>query len=263
MLLLSKLAWAALQPMSLILILVAVGLALTFTRFKLLARFSLGIAATLVMVLAFSTFGHMAIGALEDRFPRKVSPPEPVTGIIVLGGGMDADVNEIRRGYELNRSGDRFVEALRLALLYPESRIVISGGADMLGDGTDTEAEAGARFFEAFGVARSRLILEDMSRTTGENAARIRERLAIQPGETWLLVTSAFHMPRSMGLFRKSGLDVVPWPADYLSSGAEGIRLKLFSPAENMAVATMAIREWLALLSYWVTGRIDDLIPSP
>jgi uncharacterized SAM-binding protein YcdF (DUF218 family) len=200
---------------------------------------------------------------LENRFTRPATPPATVTGVIVLGGGMDADVNTVRQGFELNRSGDRFVEALRLAVAYPEAKIVISGGGSVLSQDEETEATAGARFFAAFGIPASRLVLEDASRTTEENVQQIRELVSPQPGDTWLLVTSAFHMPRSVGLFRKAGFEVVPWPADYLATGIEPVDVRFAQPAENVSVTSIALREWAALFSYWITGRIPELFPGP
>jgi uncharacterized SAM-binding protein YcdF (DUF218 family) len=263
MLIASKVLWIIGQPVSLVLILLVLGLILTFTRFRRLARLSLLTAVLLLSVAGFTSIGYVMADILENRFTRPATPPANVTGVILLGGGMDADVNTVRRGYELNRSGDRPVEALRLALAYPQARIVISGGGSVLASDIETEATSGARFFTTFGVSPDRLVLEHVSRTTEENVSGIRELVSPQPGDTWLLVTSAFHMPRSVGLFRKAGFEVVPWPADYLASGEEPFGLRLGQPAENVSVTSITLREWAALFSYWITGRIPELLPSP
>jgi len=260
---LAKIVWFAVQPLSLVLLLGLLGLSLSFTRWRRTSRGALLTAFGLLALCAFTSIGYLALEPLESRFERPAVAPAAVTGIIVLGGGMDADINDVRRGYELNRSGDRFTEALRLALLHPRARIVISGGTGVLFAGTDTEAAAGARFFADFGIAKERITLEAAARNTEENARFTRQVLDPRPGETWLLVTSAFHMPRAAGLFRKAGFPVVPWPVDYLGPGNEAFRLKLDQPAENIGVASIAMREWLGLLAYYLTGRIDDLVPSP
>jgi uncharacterized SAM-binding protein YcdF (DUF218 family) len=163
----------------------------------------------------------------------------------------------------LNRSGDRFAEALRLALRYPDAKLVVTGGAGVFFTGADTEAEAGARFFTDFGIAADRIVMEPRARNTEENAQFTRDLIAPAAGDTWLLVTSAYHMPRSVGLFRRAGFPVVPWPADYFSTGKESFRLKIDQPAENLSVTTLAVREWLGLLAYRVTGRIDEILPAP
>jgi uncharacterized SAM-binding protein YcdF (DUF218 family) len=260
---LSKIGWFLAQPVTLLLILMLLALLMLLLGWRRRAFAALLIASLFLALCAFTTFGYLLIGPLEARFTRPAEMPAAVDGIIVLGGGMDADVNNVRGGYELNRSGDRFTEALRLALLYPDARIAISGGTGVLVVGTDSEADAGARFFLDFGIPANRLILENEARNTEENAQFLKETVQAAPGETWLLVTSAFHMPRSVGLFRKAGFDVVPWPADYLSTGAEGVAIKLDQPAENLSVSTMALREWMGLLVYWLTGRIDAFVPAP
>jgi uncharacterized SAM-binding protein YcdF (DUF218 family) len=259
----SKVLWLLAQPVSLVLLLLVLGFVLGLTRLRKTAGLSLALAILILGACCFTNLGYVAIDRLENTFVRPAEPPAQVAGIIVLGGGMDADVNTVRKGYEFNRSGDRFLEALRLARLYPAARIVITGGSGVLNAGDDPEADAGARFFRDFGIPDERLVLENAARNTEENAQLTRDLLQPAAGETFLLVTSAFHMPRSVGLFRRAGIGVVPWPADYLSSGVESFRLKLDQPAENLSVATMAMREWLGLLAYWLTGRIDTLVPAP
>ena len=84
-----------------------------------------------------------------------------------------------------------------------------------------------------------------------------------QPDETWLLVTSAFHMPRSMALFRKAEFPVTAWPVDYRTSGREGIAFFTDNPVDSLQTATLGIREWIGLIAYWLSGRIDEPFPSP
>lgn len=258
----TKILWLMAQPVSLVLLLVLLALLLSFGKRRLLSRLSLLLAVAILGLCAFTTLGYVALKPLEQTFARP-SPPASVTGIIVLGGGMDAEINAVRGGFELNRSGDRFVEALRLATLYPDARLLISGGSGTIEGSSDTEAAAGQRFFVAYGIDPARILREDGSRNTEENARLTFETLAPRPGDTWLLVTSAFHMPRAVGLFRKAGFDIVPWPADYLTTGAESFGIALSQPAENLSIATMAMREWLGLLVYRLTGKIDDLVPQP
>lgn len=258
----SKIFWLLAQPLSLTFLLGTLGFVLGFTRWRKTGRTAIGTGLVILFLSAFTTLGPLLLQPLESAFPRPAEPAR-VDGIIVLGGGMDAEINEVRGGYELNRSGDRFVETLRLARRYPDARIVITGGIGSLDQDGEPEAEAGERFFEALGIAPERLVLEPASRNTAENAANTMTLIAPQPGEIWLLVTSAFHMPRSVGLFRKVGFEVTPWPIDYRGTGLEGFGLTGSQPAENVATTTLAMREWAGLLAYWVTGRIDELLPLP
>src|SRR4030067_3176381 len=116
------------------------------------------------------------------------------------------------------------VEAALLAQLYPEAKIVFSGGDAGILHRPGNEAEGAEPLLTALGVAHDRLILEAKSRDTYENAAFLKEELTrlgeLGPGERWLLITSAYHMPRAMGAFRAAGFDVEPWPVDYRTRGA-------------------------------------------
>lgn len=263
MLVLSKIGWLLVQPISLILIVLVLAFVLVLAGWRRRAAVLLALGAMFLALSAFTSFGYVLIAPLEATFFRPAQMPARVDGIIVLGGGMDADVNQVRDGHELNRSGDRFTEALRLALLYPTAKIVITGGSGVFPTGTDTEADAGARFFLDFGIARERLILEDAARNTEENAQLTKALVNPQAGQVWLLVTSAFHMPRSVGLFRAASFDVVPWPTDYFGAGNDSFALKIEQPAENLSVTTIALREWLGLFVSWITGRTDAPVPAP
>lgn len=249
------------QPLSLVVLLLLAGLALSWLKRRWIARILVGSALLLLFLCCFTTFGYVLITPLEQRFERPAEPAQ-IAGIVVLGGGMDGEVNSVRGGYELNRSGDRYVEALRLALRYPDARIVIAGGPAALVQ-QEPEALAGKRFFEAFGIAPERILMDDQSRNTEENAQFAKQLAGATEGQTWLLVTSAFHMPRAVGLFRKADFRVIPWPADYLASGAEGLRIKPDQSTENVSVSSLALREWTGLLGYYLTGRIDEVLPGP
>lgn len=258
---LTRIFWLLVQPLSVVVLLLIVGLALSFLKRRWPGRVLFGLATLLLFVFSFTTFGYLLIAPLENRFQRPAEPAR-IDGIVVLGGGMDGEVNSVRGGWELNRSGDRFVEALRLALAHPEAKVLIAGGPAALVQ-QEPEALAGKRFFEAFGIAPERIVIDDKSRNTEENALYAKQLAGTAEGQTWLLVTSAFHMPRSVGLFRKVGFSTLPWPADYLASGAEGVRIKPDQSTENIAVSNLALREWAGLAGYYLTGRIDELLPGP
>ena len=104
-------------------------------------------------------------------------------------------------------------------------------------------------------------MLENRSRNTDENARFARDMVNPQPGQTWLLVTSAFHMPRSVLLFEKAGFEVVPWPADYRTAGDETLGLAQDNEIDSLQNTAIAIREWIGLLAYRLTGRTDRFLP--
>lgn len=258
----SKVFWLLVQPVSLALLFGLLGLLLMFTRWKWTSRLAVLLSIGVLVVSAFTTLGYVLVRPLESAFQRPATAPASVSGIIILGGGMDSEINEVRGGYEFNRSGDRFTEGLRLAELYPGARLAITGGIGDIDQAGEPEAVAAERFFLDFGIAKERLILESDSRNTEENAQLTKALVSPKPGETWLLVTSAFHMPRSIGVFRTAGFEVVPWPVDYRGAGNETFAFTLHQPAENVTVTTLAIREWVGLAAYYLTGKTDDWLPA-
>jgi uncharacterized SAM-binding protein YcdF (DUF218 family) len=259
---LTRVFWLVAQPLSLTMVFLLLAFLLGFRARRGWSRAFLVLASLMLFATTFTTFGYALITPLEDRFQRPAEPAR-IDGIVVLGGAMDGEVNSVRNGFELNRSGDRYVEALRLALAHPEARILVAAGPAALALDQEREAYAAQRMFTAFGVAPGRIILDDNSRNTEENAQFAKELAGDMTGQTWVLVTSAFHMPRSVGLFRMAAFPVIPWPADYLASGAEGWRVKPDQPPENVAVASIALREWVGLMGYKIAGKIADWFPGP
>ncbi|MCX8569359.1 MULTISPECIES: YdcF family protein [Hyphomicrobiales] len=259
---LSKIFWFFAQPLNFAIFLLAAGLVASLFGWRRLFR-ATALLSFLVLALAtWTSLGSLMLNPLEERFPR---PPQParVDGIVVLGGGFEGAINLARGGYELNSGGDRMVETAVLARRYPDAKVVISGGTGTLVLEGEGDADTAPRLLEALGVSRDRMILEGRSRNTYENAVFSKEMVTPKPGETWLLVTSAFHMPRSMALFAKAGFQVVAWPVDYRTSGQEGVGLFTDNPADSLQNTTMALREWIGLFAYWLSGRIDEPFPGP
>lgn len=259
----SKIFWSVVQPINFALILLIAALLAGWLGRKRLA-WTAGAMATLVLaVSAWTSVGLLMLQPLEERFQRPATLPDRIDGIVVLGGGLEGAINLARGGYEVASGGDRFIETAVLALRHPEAKILISGGMGTLILEGEGDADTAVRFLAAFGIAPDRLILENKSRNTAENAAFSKEIANPQPGQTWLLVTSAFHMPRSVGLFRKVGFEVIPWPTDYRTTGKERFTLFRDIPAELLQTTTLAIREWIGLVGYWASGRIDTVLPAP
>ena len=259
----SRIFWLLLQPLNMAILLLVLGLVLLLLRWRRSAITAIVTALVVLLVATWTSLGALALGVLEDRFAKPAPPPSEIAGVIVLGGGVEGAVNLARGGHDLNSSGDRIVEGAVLGLRYPQARIVISGGSgDLLLEG-EGDAESAPRLLRALGIDAARILQEGRSRNTYENAVFSRELVQPQPGETWLLVTSAFHMPRSMALFRKAGFDVVAWPVDYRTTGEETAGLAEDNVIDTLTVTNLAIREWIGLFAYWLTGRIDSPFPAP
>ena len=198
---LSKIIWFVVQPSSLLLIAPIVGLWALYRNRVTLARRSM-VAALLVALLGLSPLANLLALPLEQRFPRADLDAVPVTGFVVLGGGEDAPIAMKRHAHALNEAGERISEAVALSRKYPGARVVFTGGSGFLFPGGATEGEAVRQMLLSMGVAPERLTIEELSRTTYENAIFTRDLVHPKSGERWILVTSAWHMPRAMGLFR-------------------------------------------------------------
>ncbi|SIQ74970.1 Uncharacterized SAM-binding protein YcdF, DUF218 family [Rhizobium sp. RU20A] len=261
MFLISKLVWLVLQPLSLVFLLLVSGL--IFMRLGL-GRSGVGIIvlATLVLfVTLFTTSGTVALQALENRFQRQAPLAAGERCIIVLGGAFENEVIAARGGIELNQAGDRFVETVLLARENPAARILVSGGDGSFSGAYQGDAAVARDFFGRFGIDPNRIIEEGTSRTTSENASNTVELLRREGLDDCLLVTSAFHMPRAVGLFRKMGVGARAWPTDYRTTGRARLGFDFTQPSLNAQLATTAAREWVGLLAYYLAGRTHTVFP--
>jgi uncharacterized SAM-binding protein YcdF (DUF218 family) len=176
---------------------------------------------------------------------------------------MEAQISAARGTPVVRNAPDRIIAAAALAKRYPNARIVFSGGSANLISNDAREADFAGAVFESLGVAKSRLIMERRSRNTQENAEFSRALVAPKDGERWLLVTSAFHMPRSIGLFRKAGFAVEPYPVDWWIGGRGDLWAFSSVAIDGLARTDIAVREWIGLAAYWASGKIDTLLPGP
>lgn len=258
----SKILGALLQPSFMTIALLLLGFILSVTKYKKLSRATLTFSVFSLLMISFSPLGYWLLVPLEERIAK---PPLPyaVHGIIILGGGFDNTVSTARDISEMNRSADRFVEGIILAKKFPDAKILFSGGSASILSKTKAGALVAEPMFIDLGIKKSRLVLESKSRNTYENAVYSFESVNPKPWENWLLITSAFHMPRSLGIYRKIGWkNVIPWPVDYQTRGSEDY--VKFSPYPNKTIGRtdLAVREWIGLLAYWITGKTDSLFPS-
>jgi uncharacterized SAM-binding protein YcdF (DUF218 family) len=259
----SKLAWIVLTPGNFLLILLISGLVtLLLTR----RRRGLGLAALGgcgLLAIAALPIGAWLAAPLENRFPLPPLPPE-VDGIVVLSGAIDQVLGQARGQFVLNEAAERMTEPLVLARRFPQARLVLSGGEGALLATGLSEAAAMRDFFLAQGLAPERLVVEARSRNTWENAILSLEAAQPRPGETWLLVTSAWHMPRAVGCFRRAGWTLLPYPVDYRTQPPHGFGLGLgLALAERLSLLTPIAKEWAGLAVYWALGRTDALLPGP
>ena len=259
---LSKIVWFMLQPSALLLIGLLCGVALLFTRFGSAGRRLIALATLGLVVGAFSPVGNWLIWPLEQRFARpdlEASGVEPA-GVIMLGGALSTSVASARGVQALNENAERVTETLTLARRYPNLVIVFSGGSNQFIRGDNSEASIAEDLLQDLLGSGYRVLLEDRSRNTRENAVLTAAMLPKDRDRPWLLVTSAYHMPRSVGCFRRAGVDVVAWPVDFRTRGPADLWKVFYVPSNGLRRLDLVAKEWLGLLAYWMAGYTDELL---
>jgi len=250
-------------PSNLVIMLGLAGVVLMATRFRRWGCRLAGISIVLTAIIGLTPFGNALILPLEQRFPSWSEGGRPPTGFIVLGGALDAVVSGARHEIALNEAAERMTEVAALARRYPGARIVFSGGSGQLVFQGQNESELAVRLFGYFGIPAERVELENRSRDTVENARFTRAIADPKPGERWLLVTSAYHMPRSIGAFRQAGFAVEAYPVDWRTRGTSDLWRPFTNLGDGIRRTDTAAREWVGLLAYRLAGHTSELFPPP
>lgn len=260
---LSKVLWIAAAPTNLMLGLALAGALAALAGRPWGRRLCLGALVALLLCGSLPV-GRLLLRGLEDRFPQAaLDGMAPPAGIIVLGGAIDQVVGAARHQVTMGQAAARLTEGAALARRFPQADLIYTGGSNALVSQIGGEAEDARRLWIDLGVDPARIRIEDRSRNTEENARRTRDLVGPGAGRRWLLVTSAYHMPRSVGLFRAAGLDVVPVPVDYRSTDGWRDLLPGSDLAAGLVALDVATREWVGLLAYRLSGKISDAVPSP
>jgi uncharacterized SAM-binding protein YcdF (DUF218 family) len=296
----SKIFWLIAEPVAALVLFAGVGVALAFTRWARTGRRLAAVAVLGLLVILFTPLGAALLRPLEDRFPPPLDHddfatnrskimnvidsnslerdaggkvlntfPHPApdlpapTGIIVLGGGLEASKSEARGQPILDDDGMRLIAGLQLARRYPTARLIFSGGTGSLFEQTSGEAPFVRKFWLDLGGPADRMSFEGKSRNTWENALFARNLAQPKPGDTWLLVTSAWHMPRSMGIFRRLGFKVIAYPVAYRTFGDDRDWWLPVNAPDRISELDLAIREWVGLLAYRLTHKTNALFPAP
>lgn len=252
----SKIGWALIRPDTILIL----GIALTFGAAALgrtgAARIWGALTLAFALAIAVLPVGHWTLRPLEARYP-----PAPtlagVDGIVVLGGAELAHLTRLTGLPQTNEGGERFAEAVVLARRFPEARLMFTGGSGALrdlGELSDAQAGVARAFFLRHGIEPGRILLETASRNTAENAGMSLALAAPAPDARWVLVTSAWHMPRAMRSFERAGWpEMTAWPVDQRASPRP--RLLSWDFTRQLDLLGRAVHERVGLFVYGITRR--------
>ena len=241
------------DPLFWVVLILAVGF-LTMRRRPLAARRWVGCGLLLLVLLGWRALPDRLMHALETWHPPASQAASAYAGVVVLGGSFErASLQTGHSSVQLNAQAERLTEAVALARAYPDLPIIFTGGCVDTGEGCVAEAELAQRFFSQMGLAADRVRFESASRTTFENAHLTAQLPGVNKAQPWLLLTSAWHMPRAMAAFRAQGWNVTPWPADFRSNA--NMPWTAYSLTLGARQWQVALHECLGLLAYWASGR--------
>lgn len=253
----SKAFWFLAKPSTFLLILLVVGVGLWWSGRQRTGGWLTTIAAAALVMTLLLPVGRWLLLPLENRFPAPTPLPEQVDGIVVLSGAVEPDISAARAQPSYNQAAERVSTLIELGRRYPSARLVFTGAGWPV-----SAADVAREFYQRQGFDVSRIAFEDAARNTFENAKFSQRLVQPQPGEVWLLVTSARHLPRAVGVFRQAGWPVVPYPVDYRTTGGFEI-LSEFDLPRSLGDLDLGAKEWIGLVAYRLTGRTSTLLPAP
>lgn len=256
----AKVFWSLVQPSGLIALALIFGLVF---RSRPLARRAIQLVLTVMIVLAFVPLDRLLVLPLESRFAKPDPMPENVAGIIQLGGAIDPRLSAQVGEPALGGPAERVTQFVVLARRYPEAKLLFTGGTGHLLDQEQREADWTRKLYQDMGISTEKMIFERDSRNTAENAKISKEMIQPKTGEIWLLVTSARHMPRSIGVFREIGWEVVAYPVDYTVPPDTQWSLSMGDPLQRLVNLDKGLYEWFGLLWYALIGKSSALFPAP
>ena len=222
-------------------------------RFRRLATSMLWGGMLFLGLLGFNVVPEALLRSLENRFNvPSLTSSDQYAGVIVLGGAMGSPViYKAHRQAPLNDAAERMTVPIAFMRKFPNFELIFSGGEGRLVPTGTTEAELAGVFYTEQGVDMKRVTLESQARTTRENAIRVAALLGERCKQHWLLVTSAWHMPRSMSEFQAVGCNVTAYPVDFRTG--EETSWTEYSMAGSLMAWQTALHEYLGMFVYGVT----------
>lgn len=257
---LSKIFWTLVQPLNALCLLAVMGFLWRFFWPRAGQRM-MNIALAMILLFGILPIGPLALAWMERQYPAPAALPEKIDGIIVLGGGFNSYLTKTTGHIVANDNVDRFFCFVDLSRQYPGAKLVFSGGQGDILNRDAMESQDARLFFKMTGMNEGAVLYETRSRNTYENALYTKELVKPREGENWVLVTSAFHMPRSVGVFEQLKWKVIPYPCDPKTDGTYDLTNSLPSVGGNFSSLNLVAKEIIGLIVYNLTGKSAFILP--
>lgn len=259
---LSKVLWGVAAPEKVVLILLFAGTVFIWTGRQKWGRRLVSISMLMFLAFTLLPLNILLLKPLEERFLPPLELPKNISGIIALGGSEKSVIASNRGQPSLNEAAERMVAFVALARRYPQAQLVYAGGSGALLDQGIDSTETARTLFKQLGLNIDRVQFDSKARNTVENAVNSFNLMGQKTEGDWVLITSAYHMPRAVGIFRKIGWPVIPYPVDFITSGKWKYDWQ-FGELHNFLEVSRGLHEWLGLGIYWMTGKTSALFPKP
>lgn len=257
----SKLLWFIVKPDNLLIGALIFSVILAFTQQQKLARKCFISVASITILIAIIPIGNWLLYPLETRFNTQPKLPEKVDGVILLGGSFITATSHAWGKVQTNHHADRIHQFLKLKQQYPQAKAVFTGGDSSLSKQHPSEAYYAKKLMQQLGIKNQTIQYESKARNTYENIINLKHMLQPAPNEHWIVVTSAFHLPRTVGIFCQAEWKIIPYPADF-HSNPNSLLSPTLQLGNNLETLNMAIREWLGLSAYYLTGKTKQWLPK-
>lgn len=249
----SKLAWFFVAPENLLVLLVVIGTILLWKQRIKAAKRLFTFLSLIVLIIGLFPVGEWLLYPLESKY--KANPKlEQVDGIIVLSGSIDATRSAMWQQTVVNDNAERILASLALVQKYPNAKLVYTGGSGKLSNQKHKGADAALKLYKEHGLNTTKMIFEREARNTSENVIFTKKLVNPKKNEKWLLITTGWHMPRSVGIFCKSDWAVIPYPVDFRSQPEKLFRIE-WSFSGHLRNLSIGIKEWLGRFAYSITGK--------
>ena len=257
----SKVIWNLIAPDSLFVLLLLVTTSLFYLDYNLYGRRLLAVLVVSVFLLTLFPIGSWLLHPLENRFAHNPELPEKIDGIVVLGGSIEPETSLAWQQLEINYSGERLTSFAELARRYPEAKLVFTGGNSSLSRNKPDEASILKLHLRHLGLDLKRIEFENLAKNTAENASYTKQLVNPAINSSWLLITSAFHMPRSVGVFCQTGWRLIPYPVDHQTNPNDLFKIE-FNLLGHASQLNQAVHEWLGLIAYYLAGKTPKILPD-
>lgn len=259
---LSKIFWMLAQPLNALCFLGLGGFTLRFWK-KEWGNKIIGASMALVLFFGIVPVGPLLLSWIEYQYEKPEDLPNTIHGIIVLGGMFDGHLSNETGEIAANNSIERMICFTDLAKKYPRARKVFSGGSGDISHPDAAEAPIARNYLRSAGIDEESVFYDMDSRNTYENAEFSKELMNPTEKQNWVLITSAYHMPRSVGIFKQAGWNVIPYPCDYNTTGK---MIEFFgTPPDalrNFRMLNIAVKELIGSVVYYFTGKTAFILPD-